>query len=127
MCLDERPLRRRQHGTLFSFSQKNSRCEFFCEKDQVSSALPEPALSVVEWGEMLCQVSNHVSSVNEMNASESRPSRTVRDGRDRFSLSRRQRASCTPKYGSSEFTLNACAVLGIIQTSYTHCQGEKDV
>jgi hypothetical protein len=25
---------------LFSFSQKNSLCEFFCEKDLVTSALP---------------------------------------------------------------------------------------
>ncbi len=76
---------------------------------------------------MLCQVSDHVVPVNEMSASESRPSRTVRDGRVQFALSRRQRGSCTPKYGSGEFTLNEYAVLGIIQTSYTHCQGEKDV
>jgi hypothetical protein len=65
--------------------------------------------------------------VNEMSASESRPSRSVRDGRDLFFVSRRQRGGYIPKYGSDEFTLNACAVLGIIQASYTHCQGEKDV
>ncbi len=34
-------IRLRQRGTLFSFAQKNSRCEFFCAKDLVSSALPE--------------------------------------------------------------------------------------
>jgi hypothetical protein len=37
---------------LFSFSQKNPQREFFCEKDLVISALPEPALSVVEWGDI---------------------------------------------------------------------------
>jgi hypothetical protein len=37
----KRPIRLRQHGTVVSFSQKNSQREFFCEKDQVSSALPE--------------------------------------------------------------------------------------
>jgi len=35
------PIRLRQHGTLFSFSQKNSQREFFCEKDLIPSALPE--------------------------------------------------------------------------------------
>jgi hypothetical protein len=35
-----------------SFSQKNSQREFFCEKDRECSALPEPALSVVEWGDI---------------------------------------------------------------------------
>jgi hypothetical protein len=39
------PTRLRQHGTLFSFSQKNSRCEFFCEKDLFASALPEAKCS----------------------------------------------------------------------------------
>jgi hypothetical protein len=34
------------------FFRKNSRCKIFSEKDQVSSALPEPALSVVEWGDI---------------------------------------------------------------------------
>jgi hypothetical protein len=37
---------------LFSFAQKNSQREFFCAKDLVTSALPEPALSVVEWGDL---------------------------------------------------------------------------
>jgi hypothetical protein len=39
-----------------SFSQKNSLCEFFCEKDRESSTLPEPALSVVEWGDIPCHM-----------------------------------------------------------------------
>jgi hypothetical protein len=46
------PICLRQHGTFYPFSQKNSQCEFFCEKDRVSSALLEPALSVVEWGDI---------------------------------------------------------------------------
>jgi hypothetical protein len=33
---------------LFSFSQKNLRCEFFCEKDLEFSALPEALSSQVE-------------------------------------------------------------------------------
>jgi hypothetical protein len=36
----------------FSFSQNFARCAKFCEKDRGSSALPEPALSVVEWGDI---------------------------------------------------------------------------
>jgi hypothetical protein len=36
---------------VFSFAQKNSQCEFFCAKELLASALPEPALSVVEWGD----------------------------------------------------------------------------
>jgi hypothetical protein len=56
ICPGGSPIRLRQHGTLFSFSQKNSHCEFFCEKDLISSALPEPALSVVEWGDIRHQV-----------------------------------------------------------------------
>jgi hypothetical protein len=39
-----------------SFSQKNSQSEFFCEKDRESSTLPEPALSVVEWGDIPCHM-----------------------------------------------------------------------
>jgi hypothetical protein len=45
------------------FFTKNSRCEFFCEKDLVSSALPEPALSVVEWGEISFRVRDRVTPV----------------------------------------------------------------
>jgi hypothetical protein len=37
----ERQNRLRQHGALFSFSQKNSQREFFCEKDREFSALLE--------------------------------------------------------------------------------------
>jgi hypothetical protein len=37
---------------VFSVAQKNSRCEFFCATDRACSALPEPALSVVEWGDI---------------------------------------------------------------------------
>jgi hypothetical protein len=37
----------------FIFFTKNFHfVKIFCEKDQVSSALPEPALSVVEWGDI---------------------------------------------------------------------------
>jgi hypothetical protein len=37
----------------FIFFTKNfHKVKIFCEKDQVSSALPEPALSVVEWGDI---------------------------------------------------------------------------
>jgi len=42
-------MRLRQHGTFLSFSQKHSQRECFCEKDLISSALPEaeiPAGSV---------------------------------------------------------------------------------
>ncbi len=46
---DGRPLRLRQHGTFFSCSHKNSRCEFLCEQDRVSATLPE-ALSSATWG-----------------------------------------------------------------------------
>jgi hypothetical protein len=35
-----------------SFSQNICIVQMFCEKDLVSSALPEPALSVVEWGDI---------------------------------------------------------------------------
>jgi len=34
-------IRLQQHGTFVSCSQKNSQREFFCEQDQISSALPE--------------------------------------------------------------------------------------
>jgi hypothetical protein len=44
---DEWQNRLRQHGTLFIF---------FCEKDRESSTLPEPALSVVEWGDIPCHM-----------------------------------------------------------------------
>jgi hypothetical protein len=44
VSLDGNPIRLRQHGTLFSFSQKNSLSEFFCEKALASSALPEAKL-----------------------------------------------------------------------------------
>jgi hypothetical protein len=47
-----------------SFSQKNSRCEFFCEKDRESSALPEPALSVVEWGDISRQTRDRLLHVS---------------------------------------------------------------
>jgi hypothetical protein len=33
-----RQLRLWQHGTSLSFSQKDLRCDFFCEKDLVASA-----------------------------------------------------------------------------------------
>jgi hypothetical protein len=39
------PIRLRQRGILFSFSQKHSRCECFCEKDLLASALPEAEFS----------------------------------------------------------------------------------
>jgi hypothetical protein len=45
---------------VFSFSQKHSRCECFCEKDRESSTLPEPALSVVEWGDIRHQTRNRL-------------------------------------------------------------------
>jgi hypothetical protein len=47
-----------------SFSQKNSLCEFFCEKDRESSALPEPALSVVEWGAIPRQTRDRLIQVS---------------------------------------------------------------
>jgi hypothetical protein len=37
---------------VFSVAQKNSQREFFCATDRACSALPEPALSVVEWGDI---------------------------------------------------------------------------
>jgi hypothetical protein len=43
-----------------SCSQKNSRCEFFCEQDREPSTLPEPALSVVEWGDIRHQTRNRL-------------------------------------------------------------------
>jgi hypothetical protein len=39
--LDASLIRLRQHGTLFLFFTKKSQREFFCEKEQESSALPE--------------------------------------------------------------------------------------
>jgi hypothetical protein len=39
-------------GHVFSVAQKNSQSEFFCATDRDSSAPPEPALSVVEWGDI---------------------------------------------------------------------------
>jgi len=41
----KRQTRLRQHGTLFSFSQKNSQREFFCEKDLFASGLLEATFS----------------------------------------------------------------------------------
>jgi hypothetical protein len=55
------PIRLRQHGTLFSCSQKNSQRDFFCEQDLLASALPEPALSVVEWGDIPHQMQDHLN------------------------------------------------------------------
>jgi hypothetical protein len=57
--------RLRQHGTCLPCSQKNSLSEFFCEQETLSSALPEPALSVVEWGDIrdrTCDRRIHISS-----------------------------------------------------------------
>jgi hypothetical protein len=50
---DESPIRLRQHGTFYSFSQKNSQREFFCEKDLVFSALPEAISPVKTWDRLL--------------------------------------------------------------------------
>jgi hypothetical protein len=46
-------MRLRQHGTLFIFFTKHWLEEpMFCEKSMVSSARPEPALSIVECGDI---------------------------------------------------------------------------
>ncbi len=45
----------------FIFSTKNvHKVNIFCGKDLVSSALPEPALSVVEWGDIPHQTREHL-------------------------------------------------------------------
>jgi hypothetical protein len=61
---DNGVVRLRQHGTVFSFAQKNSQREFFCAKDRESSVLPEPALSVVEWGDIPRKTRNRLIPIS---------------------------------------------------------------
>jgi hypothetical protein len=48
----------------FFLVHKKTRCEFFCEQDLISSALPEPALSVVEWGDIPCHMRDRLISLS---------------------------------------------------------------